>query len=186
MSFTTHLSILEGMKDDNQISWERFYKMYAPLIRLHGRDCGIQPDYMEDLIQNVMISLARQIQSFTYRRELGRFRDFIRKIIRARAMDILRTMYRDELVLPDLCVMDEAVLDEHFEQEWREHVQRVSLELLKRSVSAKHYQIFDLLEIRQVKVKEVARFYHLPESTIYSIRNRTEEKLRAIVREQDF
>lgn len=184
MSFTTHLSILEGMKEDRESCWERFYRTYAPLIRLHGKDCGIRADNMEDLVQNVMITVSSQIHRFTYRSDLGHFRHFLRKIIRARSMDMLRTLYRHEMTLPEMG--QEAVLDDQFEEEWRDHIRQVSLALLKKSISARHYQIFDLLDIQQVRVRDVARLYKLPEATIYSIRNRTEEKLRAIVKNQDF
>ena len=140
MSFTTRISVLNGIKNDDELSWERFYDIYGPLIRLHGKDCGIREDYIDDLIQNVMISLSRQIKNFTYQRDLGKFRNFLRKIIRARSMDILRRLYRNELSIPEYGLQDEAVLDTHFEEEWRSHVWKVSLMLLKQAVSPKHYQ----------------------------------------------
>ena len=185
MSFTTRISVLNGMKSEDERSWERFYEIYSPLIRLHGKDCGIREDYMDDLIQNVMISLSRQIKNFIYQQNLGKFRNFLRKIIRARSMDILRKIYKDELVTPEFGFQEEAVLDTHFDQEWRDHVWKVSLMLLKQAISPKHYQIFDFLDIQNRKVREIAAFYNLPESTIYSIRNRTEEKLRSIIKEHN-
>lgn len=183
MELETRISLLDGIKNDNEVYWRRFYGMYAPLIRLHGRDCGIKTAHIDDLIQDVMITISRQIKNFTYQRDLGKFRNFLRKIIRARAMDMLRKIYRQELHLPELGLQEEAVLDDQYDQEWRDHVRKVSLLLLKQSVSPRHYQIFDFLDIQNRKVREIATLYNLPESTIYSIRNRTEEKLRLIIKE---
>ena len=87
MKFTTNYDILNKVKDNDEIAWEQFYKFYAPLIRLHGRDCGLKEQYLEDLIQNVMITLSMQMPGFVYDPSRGRFRDYLRKIIRARAND---------------------------------------------------------------------------------------------------
>ena len=144
---------------------------------------SVKTAHIDDLIQDVMITISRQIKNFTYQRDLGKFRNFLRKIIRARAMDMLRKIYRQELHLPELGLQEEAVLDDQYDQEWRDHVRKVSLLLLKQSVSPRHYQIFDFLDIQNRKVREIATLYNLPESTIYSIRNRTEEKLRLIIKE---
>ena len=80
---------------------------------------------------------------------------------------------------------DEAHLDDLFQLEWEEHIQRNSLEQLKEEISPKHFQIFQLLDIQHKKVKDVAKLFKLPEQTIYSIRNRTEEKLKEIARNLD-
>ncbi len=183
MSFTTRYSILEGVKDQNGDSWERFYNLYEPLIRLHGRDCGLKNENLDDLVQNVMISMSMQMPNFTYEPDKGRFRDYLRKIIRARAADMLRKIYRQERI-PRLDG-DESYLDDLFNAEWVEHVRKYSLQKLKDSASPKHYQIFHLLDVQNRKVKEIARMYKMSEATIYSIRSRMEEKLKSIAEALD-
>lgn len=184
MKFATDYDILNGAKSKDEAAWERFYNFYAPLIRLHGRDCGLKNENLEDLIQNVMVTLSLQMPNFVYDPAKGRFRDYLRKIIRARANDMLRKIYRQERI--PLEEMDEAELCDMFEEEWREHVRTRSLEKLKEDVSAHHYQIFYLLDIQNRKVKELAELYHVPPVSIYTIRNRMEAKLRKIVHELDF
>lgn len=183
MSFTTHFSVLEGIKDNDNKAWERFFAVYSPLIRLHGKDCGLRSEHLDDLVQNVMLSLVEQIQSFQYDPNRGRFRDYLRHIIRARSCDMLRDIYKQECFQK----MDkpESILDDLFQTEWEEHIRRSSVEKLKDEVSAKHFQIFQLLDIQNRKVHDVARFFKLPEATIYSIRNRTEEKLKQIAEKLD-
>lgn len=183
MKFDTDYGILSKVKNKDEIAWERFYNFYAPLIRMHGRDCGLKEQYLEDLIQNVMITLSMQMPSFVYDPARGRFRDYLRTIIRARANDMLRKIYRQERIPyePD----DEADTTDLFEEEWRSHIREHSLEMLKAQVSAHHYQIFYLLDVQHRKVKELAELYNVPPVSIYTIRTRVEAKLRRIVRELD-
>lgn len=183
MKFTTDYDILNGAKDRDEAAWEQFYNFYAPLIRLHGRDCGLKNENLEDLIQNVMITLSAQMPNFVYDPAKGRFRDYLRKIIRARANDMLRKIYRQERIPCE--EISEAETEDQFEEEWREHILTRSMEKLKESVSLHHYQIFYLLEIRHYKVKELAELYHVPPISIYTIRNRLETRLKKIVRELD-
>ena len=183
MNFNTDYDFLNKVKNKDEIAWEQFYKFYAPLIRLHGRDCGIKDQYLEDLIQNVMITLSVQMPGFVYDPSRGRFRDYLRTIIRARANDMLRKIYRQERIPYE--PEDEAVFDDQFEEEWRSHIRSRSLEELKHQVSAHHYQIFYLLDVQHRKVKELAELYKVPPVSIYTIRTRVENKLRKIVRELD-
>ena len=183
MKFMTDYDILNGAKSNDEAAWERFYNFYAPLIRLHGRDCGLKNENLEDLIQNVMVTLSTQMPNFVYDPSKGRFRDYLRKIIRARANDMLRKIYRQERIPYE--EMDEVDLCDRFEEEWREHILTRSLEKLKEDVCLRHYQIFYLLDIQHYKVKELAELYRIPLVSIYTIRNRVEAKLKKIVKEMD-
>ena len=75
MKFTTDYDILNRTKSRDEAAWEQFYHFYAPLIRLHGRDCGLKNENLEDLIQNVMNTLSVQMPNFVYDPAKGRFRD---------------------------------------------------------------------------------------------------------------
>ena len=183
MKFVTDYDLLSGTRSGDEGAWERFYKFYAPLIRLHGRDCGLKNENLEDLVQDVMVTLSVQMPGFVYDRRKGRFRDYLRKIIYARACDILRRIYRQERIPYE--GSDEGAQTDLFEEEWREHILARSMEKLKEDISLRHYQIFYLLDVRHYKVKTLAELYKVPPISIYSIRNRVEAKLREIVRNLD-
>ncbi len=183
MKFVTDHKVLQGARQRDELAWERFYRFYAPLIRLHGKDCGLKNENLEDLIQNVMLTLSVQIPNFTYDPSKGRFRDYLRRIIRARACDMLRKIYRQERIPYE--EIGEMESEDRFEEEWHEHILKRSLEQLKTQVSLHHYQIFYLLDICHYKVKDLASLYHMPAVSIYTIRSRVEMKLRQIVRELD-
>ena len=183
MSFTTHPSVIRNLRDGKSEAWHRFFEIYAPLIRLHGKDCGIDENSLDDLVQNVMLSIFSSSSRFEYDPAKGRFRDYLRFIIRARANDMLRARY--QRVNPaDIPVVEEC-LDDLFGTEWEEHIRTESLKQLKKDVLARHYQIFHMLDVQNRNVKEVARFFRMSAASVYSIRNRTELKLRRIAEKLD-
>ncbi len=183
MKFVTDYEVLQGAGQRDERAWERFYRFYAPLIRLHGKDCGLKKENLEDLIQNVMLTLSVQMPGFVYDPSKGRFRDYLRRVIRARACDMLRKIYRQERIPYE--ETGETDTEDRFENEWREYIVKRSLEQLKKQVALHHYQIFYLLDMGHYTVKELAGLYHLPPVSVYTIRSRVEMKLRQIVRKLD-
>lgn len=184
MSFTTRESVVECLHNTGEGAWQRFFSSYAPLIRLHGSDCGLPPSFLDDLVQDVMLSLWKNGRRFVYDPSKGRFRDYLKFIIRARAMDMLRRYYREKKIREYPAERD-FFLDTAYEDEWREHTLAAAMEILSCHIDAQHYQIFQLLDLQHWEVRKVARIFQLPEPTVYSIRKRTEEKLRKIVRDID-
>ena len=183
MSFTTNTGLVKSLRKGCSTSWERFFETYAPLIRLHGQDCGIDKNSLDDLVQEVMLSVFSNHDKFEYDPDKGKFRNYLRFIIRARANDMLRAKYKQAQVF-DLPV-SEAYLDNRYNEEWEEHIQQESLKRLKETVSPRHYQIFHMLDIQCRKIREVAKFFKMSEASVYSIRSRIEIKLRQIAQEME-
>lgn len=80
---------------------------------------------------------------------------------------------------------DEACLDDLYKAEWQDYIKKESLRKLKEESSAEHYQLFYMLEIQNRSVRETADFFDIPKATVYSIRQRMEEKLRQTAKELD-
>lgn len=187
MAFTTHFSVLEGIKRNEDTAWDRFFALYGPLIRLHGRDCGIGEDNLDDLVQEVLLTLSQNSDKFAYDASKGHFRNYLRRIIRNKANDMLRTIYRNaRLPLPVVeAEAEDSELDALFLAEWQEQIQTAALDLLRTAVSPQHFQVFELINLHNRKAKFVADYFHLPLQTVYSINSRTEEKLRSLVSQLD-
>ena len=118
MSYTTHYSIITGVRHQKDDAWERFYREYASLIKLHGMDCGVPEYELDDLVQNVMCEFFRKGE-FNYDASKGSFRAYLKRIIRVRSMDILREYYRERKIRlaaePDV-----EYLDRRYDEEYRD------------------------------------------------------------------
>src|SRR5262245_10245666 len=75
---STRPSLLLRIRDpkDTQ-SWRTFVDVYGPLIYRHGRCRGLQDTDAADVAQEVLFQVSRSIQTFEYRPEQGRFRDWL-------------------------------------------------------------------------------------------------------------
>ena len=192
MSFTTHIDIISRLRDRENQAWEDFFDSYAQLIRLHGRDCGVKEENLDDLVQDVMLAVTRKSATFQYDPGKGRFRDYLKKIIRAKAADILRGHYRREApllhvadtakldLIPDEALPPDQALDRDFAGEWKNLFVKDCMRLLREKVNLKHYQIFFLLEVRKLPASQVAAFSGLSLVTVYCIRSRMERALAGI------
>ena len=181
MSYTTSVGMLEEVRDHSDAGCERFYRTYRPLVLLHGRDCGISGADLDDLVQIVMTEFFRN-ERFVYDSGKGRFRSFLRRIIHARCMDMLR-MRRRERKRAELVSPDEAFYDRCEEEEYRAFVRREALDRLRTAVAPAHFQQFMMLVVENRSVREVARFFAVPEPSVYSAFRRTRRKLAEIVRD---
>jgi len=184
MAFTTHLSVLDGIRQDKEEAWRRFCALYAPLVRLCGRDCGVPEDLLADLTQEVLLTLARG-HGAGYDDKRGHFRCFLRGIIRNKAHELLRRD-RDAATVPlteDLPVPAEGGLAADFDREWAEQVSRIVCARLREELPPVHFQVFELLHRHGWRAGQVAEFLHLPKPTVYSIDRRTQEKIRRFRRE---
>ena len=181
MSYTTSVGMLEEVRNLSDAGCDRFYRTYRPLVLLHGRDCGITGADLDDLVQLVMVDFFCN-DRFVYDAGTGRFRSFLRRIIHARSMDMLRLRCR-ERKRADLVEADELFCDRRDEEEWKEFVKHEALRKLRKSVSPEHFQVFWMLAVEHRGVRDVARFFDAPQSTVYSAFRRTRKVLEKIVRD---
>jgi len=181
MSYTTSVGMLEEVRNFSDAGCDRFYRTYRPLVILHGRDCGIQGPDLDDLVQMVMMDFFRNTD-FVYDEEKGHFRSFLRRIIHVRSMDMLRSRRRERRHA-ELAPTDELFCDRRDEEEWKDFVRDEALHRLREAVSPEHFQQFWMLTVECRSVREVAHFFDVPQSTVYSSFRRTRKVLEKIVRD---
>ena len=183
MSYTTHYSIITGVRRRKDDAWERFYREYASLIRLHGMDCGVPENELDDLVQNVMCEFFRR-SAFDYDAGRGSFRAFLKRIIRVRSMDMLRKRYRERRIR-DAAEPDDEYLDRRYDEEYREYLHREALRRLRRRVPSEEFRQFVMVAVLRRDVGSVAGSFHIRAPRVYSACRRLGGMLSAILREID-
>ena len=65
----THVSLLARLRLDprDQAAWDAFVERYGPRIFRWCRGRGLQESDAEDVTQNVLLDLGRQMRTFEYR-----------------------------------------------------------------------------------------------------------------------
>ena len=188
MAFTTRGSLLSAVRRGDEIGWQAFYDMYKPLILLVGGDLRLSPSEKEELVQLVMLSFFNSSRTFRYDRSKGRFRDYLRQVIRNRACDLMRKRHDGEISVEEIPLTVEKIMTEgedRWEAEWRNHILKQALEDLRRAVSPLVYQAFSMLALEDLSGKEAAEALGLTSNAVYVYKHEALKKLKELIAEAD-
>ena len=175
----TRYSLLSRLQNwDDRDSWKDFFDTYWRLIYAVALKSGLTEAEAQDVVQETIISVAKNIQKFKRDRKLGSFKGWLRNLTRWRIADQLRKRTRcapEEMKIADddfagwgtAQIPDSAEAESVWENEWRVNLMKVALENVKRRVKEEHYQMFDLYVVRQWPVAKVARTLGVSAGQVY-------------------
>lgn len=190
----TRYSLLSRLQHwDDQESWKAFFNTYWHLIYSFAIKAGLTDAEAQDVVQETIICVAKNIQQFKRDRRLGSFKGWLRNITRWRIADQLRKrtngglMYADSSTgpgtMPDLSeIPGSAEAESLWEDEWRANLLAVATENLKQKVKEEHYQIFDLYVLKQWPAEKVARTLGISIRQVYLVKFRVGMMLKQEVR----
>ena len=195
MAFTTRKSLLARVREGGEIPWREFYATYKPLVYLCGGDCGLTDDEKDELVQKVMCEIFEKDivgkydpehvpddVAFRHDPARGRFRHYLRQMIRNQARKIIRTRRSAELPLDDaLDKRTDDALEAAWDSEWRRHLLNMALAELKGRVQPETYVAFEMYALQNRPAQEVAEFLNISVASVYTAKNRCVLTLREIV-----
>ena len=183
----TRRSLLIRLKNwDDQQGWKEFMDKYGRFFFGLARRSGFTVEESEDVVQDVLVSVARKLPGFRYQGEKGSFKAWLVMIVKSRIIDHLRKKYRrGPSGGPDWTPEDETRLEERLAQhedalsheavwtrEWERHVLETALARVKDRLPAKHFLAFRMCTQQQKPPSEVARALGLSLPNVYLIRHR--------------
>ena len=189
---TTRSSVLKAVADtENTAAWNRLFDLYAGFVFSMARHKGLKPEDADDIVQVVFADLARNLPTFKYDREKGRFRSYLAGLVNWRVMDRLKASKRDaELKANFWKEAKSAGGDDDFsEREWQAAAMEESLRRMKPSVSPEHYAAFVASAVEGQDTDVVTKLYGISRDSLYQIRKRLtaklHEKLEEVLAEMD-
>jgi RNA polymerase sigma-70 factor (ECF subfamily) len=185
-TISTRYTLLSRLQDwGDQSSWKDFFDIYWRLIYSVAIKSGLTEAESQDVVQETIISVAKDIHKFKRDRTLGSFKGWLCNITRWRIADQFRKRTRarrgensktgedvprlDAAEIPDPAGEDTESI---WEQEWQANLLEAAMEKIKRRVKEEHYQMFDLYVIRQWPVKKVARTLGVSVGGVYLAKHR--------------
>lgn len=79
---TTSISLLDRARSDVESdSWRELASIYSPLLRGWVKRYSLQPSDVDDLLQEVMLTVARELPAFEHSGNIGAFRSWLRMIL---------------------------------------------------------------------------------------------------------
>ncbi len=192
----TRYTLLSRLDDrGDQDSWKDFFDTYWRLIYSVAVKSGLTEAEAQDVVQETIISVARDIHKFKRDRTLGSFKGWLRNIIRWRIADQLRKRTRAswgdsqkigaDLPRPDVAELPDPAgeaTELAWEEVWQANLLKAAMEIIKPRVRAEHYQIFDLNVIKQWPAGNVARALGINVALVYLVKYRISALLKREVR----
>jgi RNA polymerase sigma-70 factor, ECF subfamily len=87
----TSFSLLERLRSQpDDASWRRLLDLYTPLVRTWLRRHGLADGDAEDLVQEVLAVVVRELPHFEHNRRPGAFRGWLRAVVLNRWRDFWR------------------------------------------------------------------------------------------------
>ena len=188
MAYTTKKSLIDAIRGGDEVSWEIFYQTYCPLILFCASQYELSSTEGEELVQIVMLKFFKAGKKFVYDTSRGRFRDYLGKIINNAIIDMLRAKKRNLSAIASYDSVKESAPDgSYFEdiwhKEWRHHLFAQAVDVLRKQVSEKTFQAFELTVMKGLPAGKVAEFLSMTPGNVYEAKRRSMAALRKIMNE---
>lgn len=191
-SIPTRASLLGRLKDwDDDGSWQEFFDTYWRLIYAMALKSGLNEQEAQDVVQETVVSVAKKIHEFKSDPNRGRFKGWLLKLTRWRIIDQFRKRKPDQKFagtvsnegtrtatihrVPDPESLD---MDSMWEREWQRSLAEAALEIVKRRVKPKSYQIYDFHIIRGWTAPKVAKHLGVSMMNVYITAHRISKQLK--------
>jgi len=177
---TTSLTLLDRLRQPGHPeAWERFARLYSPLLIRWAEFQGFQDADAEDLAQTVLVKLIRLLPR--YERADGQtFRGWLFAICKNECRDF-RTR-RATRSLPGNAglaeVAEPSPVDDPDEAEYRRRLVRRAMELIRKDFAPATWDAFEQFAMSGRAAADVARELGTSANAVYLARNRILTRLR--------
>jgi RNA polymerase sigma factor (sigma-70 family) len=182
----TRRSLITRLKQwDDQASWQEFFDTYWKLIFSVALRAGLSEAEAEDIVQDTIISVARQMPNFQYDPTRGSFKSWLFLITQRRISDHLRKVYRRVKIhqaapgqTSRTALLERAPdpasekLETIWDEEWKRRAFEEALNRVKTQIDATHFQIFDCYVRKNWPVKEITKSFGIRAGQVYLIKHR--------------
>jgi RNA polymerase sigma factor (sigma-70 family) len=189
----TRYSLLSRLQNwDDGGSWKEFFDTYWQLIYSTAIKSGLTEPEAQDVVQETIICVAKDINKFKRDRKRGSFKGWLRNLTRWRIADQLRKRARAnggamvdtgaDLTLVEVADPAGSDLEAAWEEEWQVNLLAAATERVKRRVKDEHYQMFDLYVVKGWPVNKVAELLGVSVARVYLVKHRVSGLIRKEVR----
>jgi RNA polymerase sigma factor (sigma-70 family) len=183
----TSFSLLHRLRSQPDAeSWRRLVELYTPLIQGWLRRHALAPADADDLTQEVMTVVVRELPSFQHNQQRGAFRNWLRTITVHRLRVLWRSRHNRPVATGDsdfLKMLDEledpnSGLSRLWDQQHNEHVARRLMELVEPQFEPTTWRAFRRVVLDGVKAAAAAAELHLSVNAVLLAKSRVLSRLR--------
>ncbi len=183
----TSLSLLGRLQGSPESeSWDRLLELYAPLIRGWLRKYDVPECDADDLLQEVLLAVTKDVGKFAHGGQPGAFRGWLKAIL----VNRLRNYWRSQKRLPEangtsdlarrLAELEDPAsqLSRLWNDEHNQHVLRRLLALVEPQFAANTWTAFCRVALDRAEPRDVAAELNLSLNAIVIAKSRVLNRLR--------
>jgi RNA polymerase sigma-70 factor (ECF subfamily) len=183
----TSATLLERLRDRTDAeAWRRLVDLYSPLLTNWLRRHALQNADVEDLVQEVLTTVAREVPAFQHSGRTGAFRHWLRSILANR----LREFWRANRIRPaatgdsDFAAFLDQLADPAsgisrlWNQEHDQHLARRLLAMIEPQFAPTTWQAFRRVVLEGARPDTVAAELGLTVNAIFIAKSRILQRLR--------
>jgi RNA polymerase sigma-70 factor (ECF subfamily) len=181
----TRQSLLLRARDGDEGAWEDLADLYRPLIVGWLRHQGVPANEVDDLVQDILLTVVQSLPSFSHSGRAGAFRAWLRTITRNRTCDFWRGHARQAHAAggPDADVLaqledPDSELNRQWDEEHDRYVLRCLLDLMAEEFEPATMQAFRRVALEGADSAAVARELSLSIGAVYAAKSRVLQRLR--------
>lgn len=188
----TRQSLLSRLKDWNdQESWKEFFDTYWKLIYNTAIRSGLSDCEAQEVVQETVISMAKNIPGFEYDPSKGSFKNWMLKATNWRIRDQFKKRRPDRLAPRERAdttartdaierIADPNAADPGavWDELWESNLVDTAIERVKRRVDPKQFQVFDLCVLQNLKPRKVAKMMQLSAPHVYLMKHRVSKQVK--------
>jgi RNA polymerase sigma-70 factor (ECF subfamily) len=173
------------------VAWDEFVNLYSPCVVRVVTRSGLQQADAENVLQEVLLRVAKSIELWLNRAERGGFRPWLLRIAKNETINLLtRKATRPfEFAGNSVGANLELLADDHgdlatsIDLEYEREVFLWAAEQVRESVSPHTWQAFWLSHVDGLSIEEVSNRLNLETANVYFARSRVMKRLKQIVQE---
>jgi RNA polymerase sigma-70 factor (ECF subfamily) len=183
----TSVSLLDRLRlQPDEDSWRRLVELYMPLIRTWLRRYAVSEEDAEDLSQEVMAVVVRELPQFVHNQRPGAFRHWLRAV----TVNRLRGLWRERsgaaratgdsnfVAMLDQLADPNSGLSRLWEQEHDQHVARRLMDLIRPQFEEKTWRAFRRVVLDGLKPAAVAQELGLSVNAVLLAKSRILSRFR--------
>lgn len=183
----TSLSLLEKLRQpDDQAAWDRLVGLYAPLLKLWLRSFEVQEADADDLVQDVLGVVVRELPEFRHEGQAGAFRAWLRQVLVNRLRNFWRGRQHRPIATGTSSIEERlkeladnaSQLSRVWDEQHDLQVLTRLIELIRPSFLPKTWEAFHRQMFGGQPADQVAEELGMPLSSVYVARSRVLAALR--------
>jgi RNA polymerase sigma-70 factor (ECF subfamily) len=188
----TRATLIHRLKDwQDQASWQDFFDIYWKLIYQVAVKAGLTNAEAQDVVQQTMIAVAKQMPNFKYDPAIGSFKGWMLTITRWRIADQIRkrppVIWEPErpVEFGDDASADRRAenyanpeLEKLWDEEWERNLLEAAITKARRRIDPRQYQIFDFYVNKEWSPERVAAAFSISVNQVYIAKSRVTDLIR--------